>query len=428
MAFEYLKRAIQDGIRFSVGSSSDYCKSVDLEDFSCFEKTNLPQRGSIRGFEFKDYYPQVFSVIRHLYGISDISYLLSLAGESSLNFFGSEGKSGAFFFISQDKRFIGKTLKLSETTLLKSIILSYYNHLRRYPNTLISRYYGMHRIQKKGEATKRHFFIMSNVLYTENTIFEKYDLKGSSQGRRLKKKHIKDGSTFKDLDFIDRRSKIYLPEAKRKMFMDQLKIDTEFLSKLKLLDYSVFLGIHVRREAAKSLSTITRPLSPFISLSESVRRFRGQRAFRQACSELIERKKESDEHFEAEREGRSPIVLGISPSSSSSSSSLLQVQVKPNRDQEGLDSLAGSADTFKGSIFERDFGGMESGPIPGRPDQREIYYLGVIDLLTGWCSRKKLETVFKRIVYDKEGISATDPNSYAQRMIKFIDDIIEVSD
>ena len=58
-------------------------------------------------------------------------------------------------------------------------------------------------------------------------------------------------------------------------------------------------------------------------------------------------------------------------------------------------------------------------------DGSSVYYMGIIDILCQWDSKKRLERFFKSIRYDGDGISAIPPEPYAERFHKFIDSIME---
>ena len=100
----------------------------------------------------------------------------------------SSGKSGSFFYYTEDGKFMLKTIRREEFKLMKSILKSYYDHLTvDNPDTLISRIFGLHKIlfyRKKSKTTKKIYFcIMNNVFNTVNKIDRRYDLKGSTRGR-----------------------------------------------------------------------------------------------------------------------------------------------------------------------------------------------------------------------------------------------------
>ena len=78
-------------------------------------------------FKFKDYAPWVFRYLRTHFHIDAADYLVSLTGKYVLSELGSPGKSGSFFYFSQDYRFIIKTIRSSEHKFLRSILSDYYH-------------------------------------------------------------------------------------------------------------------------------------------------------------------------------------------------------------------------------------------------------------------------------------------------------------
>eukprot|EP00029_Vermamoeba_vermiformis_P008919 TRINITY_DN4299_c0_g2_i1.p1 TRINITY_DN4299_c0_g2~~TRINITY_DN4299_c0_g2_i1.p1 ORF type:complete len:675 (-),score=169.84 TRINITY_DN4299_c0_g2_i1:8-2032(-) len=60
-------------------------------------------------------------------------------------------------------------------------------------------------------------------------------------------------------------------------------------------------------------------------------------------------------------------------------------------------------------------------------DETELYFIGVIDVLTIYNIKKKLERFFKVYVMlqDSKGISVTPPQRYAERFLKKVDEIID---
>jgi len=75
------------------------------------------------------------------------------------------------------------------------------------------------------------------------------------------------------------------------------------------------------------------------------------------------------------------------------------------------------------SVFTRYEGGCQSVGPDGRPGN-EIYFFGVIDILTEYGVKKRVESFGKRLKYDKNSISAINPPDYGERFKKFLADII----
>lgn len=55
----------------------------------------------------------------------------------------SAGKSGSFFFFSYDKKFLIKTMNNNELRVFKSALPDYIQHIKKNPNSLIARIYGI---------------------------------------------------------------------------------------------------------------------------------------------------------------------------------------------------------------------------------------------------------------------------------------------
>ena len=86
---------------------------------------------------------------------------------------------------------------------------------------------------------------MGSVFYTDLEIHRIYDLKGSTHGRAATEKEKRQETpVLKDLDFIENNEIIQIGKTKSKLFCEQLRRDTELLRKLKIMDYSLLLGIH----------------------------------------------------------------------------------------------------------------------------------------------------------------------------------------
>lgn len=56
----------------------------------------------------------MFRHLRELFAIDPADYMLAICGNDALREMSSPGKSGSFFYLTQDDRFIIKTLKKSE--------------------------------------------------------------------------------------------------------------------------------------------------------------------------------------------------------------------------------------------------------------------------------------------------------------------------
>lgn len=79
------------------------------------------------------------------------------AGEAS-------GASGSFFFFSNDKRFIVKTMTNSEKEFfLTKVVRSYFSHLKENPTSLLARIYGVYTVKIKGLCPV-HLMLMAHTM------------------------------------------------------------------------------------------------------------------------------------------------------------------------------------------------------------------------------------------------------------------------
>ena len=61
--------------------------------------------------------------MRELFTVDPADYMLAICGDAALREMSSPGKSGSFFYLTQDEQFMIKTVKKSE---VKVVDLSYY--------------------------------------------------------------------------------------------------------------------------------------------------------------------------------------------------------------------------------------------------------------------------------------------------------------
>ncbi|KAK3149621.1 hypothetical protein QOZ80_3AG0219950 [Eleusine coracana subsp. coracana] len=248
----YLMLNLQLGIRYTVGKitpvplrevrSNDFGPRARIRMyFPCEGSQYTPPHCSVNFF-WKDYCPMVFRNLREMFHIDAADYMMSICGDDSLKELSSPGKSGSIFYLSQDERFVIKTLRKSELKILLKMLPKYYNHVRAYDNTLITKFFGVHRITLKA-GRKVRFVVMGNMFCTELRIHRKYDLKGSTQGRSTKKENINENTTLKDLDLS---YVFHVDKPWREALFRQISLDCMFLESQCIIDYSMLLGIHFR--------------------------------------------------------------------------------------------------------------------------------------------------------------------------------------
>ncbi|KAI5966084.1 MSS4 [Candida margitis] len=334
------------GIRVAVSYKAMGVRKLTSADFNQVQKFTFQDNDTITpasnyDFRFYDYAPQVFRWLRDQFNIDQANYLISITGQLIVSQIKSEGKSGSFFYFSKDKVYLIKTLRYNEFKFLQKILESYVDHVGKNNNTLISQFYGLHRVKvrsSKGKSKTHHFVIMNNLFPPNAILIQTYDLKGSTAGRYTQVTKGKKSHTLKDKNFLESKVKIKFGPDNREEFFKQLESDAHFLIKNGIMDYSLLLGIcnsktgHSNREHMEE-STPKERLNYFYHQDGGI----------QATSESNQ-------------------------------------------------------------------------PLP------EIYYLGIIDCLTYYSVRKRLETFFRTFGQSRSAISAVPPKEYGLRFLKFIKD------
>ncbi|KAI8356205.1 hypothetical protein BD560DRAFT_455896 [Blakeslea trispora] len=378
------------GIRIAVGRvSAKISRPLSDEDFVAAHKLvfdvagNELTPGVKYDFKFKDYAPWVFRYLRENFHVDAADYMMSLTNKYILSEIGSPGKSGSFFYYSRDYRFIIKTIHHSEHKFMRKILKDYYEHVSNNPNTLLCRFYGLHRI-KLPRGRKIHFVVMGNVLPPNKDIHQTYDLKGSLYGRLTSDQDIKKNprTVRKDQNWIKDRRQLQFGGVKQELFLKQLERDVDLLKRLRIMDYSLLIGIHDLRKGNtecirdQSLQMITPRTKKMIS--DGLLR-------KQTKAEIMRKalKKAKSMHV-------NPSELPIS-----------------------------SSEERRWCVFYADDGGYKASDQDNKPLDK-IYYVGVIDILTPYNLTKRLETFWKSITQDKETISSVNPLTYGKRFMNFM--------
>lgn len=389
-------------------------------------------------FKFKDYAPWIFRDLRRIFQIDAADYLVSLTGKYILSELGSPGKSGSFFYFSRDYRFIIKTLHHAEHKFLRKILQQYHQHAKQFPNTLISQFYGLHRV-KTSFGKKIHFVVMNNLFPPHMDIHSTYDVKGSTVGR-ITTEDDKRGNprgTLKDLNWLNSKQFLKFSNEKKKAFLEQVEKDVQLLANLKIMDYSLLLGMHNMKEASASPTVVqtTTPERP------------GQASTPASPAPLIRTPSVSGQNYRhrdlrrmvTPRDG--PVTL--SQLATQSGASLPSPVVAPAHGAQNSPSIDRTLDQashaplasilsiepglqqsvgMQHNIFYQFEGGIRSHDSNGLPGDI-IYFLGIIDLLTNYGPRKKLENMWKGLGKSdetKQQISAVPPARYASRFRDFV--------
>ncbi|CUA74210.1 1-phosphatidylinositol-4-phosphate 5-kinase [Rhizoctonia solani] len=371
-----------NGIRVSVSRCQAKLKRpLTDEDFSAAHKFSFDTIGNELtpsakyDFKFKDYAPWVFRSLREEhFALDPADYLVSLTGKYILSEVGSPGKSGSFFYYSRDYRFIIKTIHHAEHKFLRKILPQYYAHIASNPHTLLSRFYGLHRV-KLPHGRKIHFVVMNNLFPAHLDIHETYDLKGSTVGREYDEAKARENprAVLKDVNWIHRHKQLEFGPEKRAFLQAQLERDKQFLQTVGVMDYSLLVGIHnVKRGNRDNLRRNTLK------------------------------------------------VFSPTPRRQPSKAKTAKYQIQTTGTELAEQDLpVAQPEQQARFIFYADDGGYRA---TGEDNHAmgTVYYLGVIDILTPWNTKKKLEGIWKGLSADRHKISPVPSHEYGERFFAFL--------
>ncbi|KAG4200730.1 hypothetical protein ERO13_A05G232300v2 [Gossypium hirsutum] len=385
---------LQLGIRYFVGKDASILRDLKPSDFDPKEKfwTRFPVEGSKLTpphqsveFRWKDYCPVVFRHLRDLFQVDPADYMVAICGSDALRELSSPGKSGSFFYLTQDDRFMIKTVKKSEVKVLIRMLPSYYQHVSKYENSLVTKFFGVHCVKPIG-GQKTRFIVMGNLFCSDYRIHRRFDLKGSSHGRSTDKpeEEIDETTTLKDLDlnYVFRLQRNWFQEL-----MKQIDRDCEFLEAERIMDYSLLVGLHFRDDNRGDKMG----LSPFLLRTGKKDSYQNEK-FMRGCRFL-----------EAELQDMDRILAGQKP--------LIRL---------GANMPARAVRMSRRSDFDQ----YTQGGVGLFSHSGEVYevvlYFGIIDILQDYDISKKLEHAYKSLQADPSSISAVGPKLYSKRFRDFI--------
>ncbi|KAH0615553.1 hypothetical protein JD844_004984 [Phrynosoma platyrhinos] len=302
--------------------------------------------------------------------------------------------------MSNDKHFFLKTQSRKEIRFLLASLPKYLDHMERYPHSILVKFLGVHSI-------------------------------------------------------------IIPPEKKqRSWFVRQVELDTQFLRKLHVIDYSLLVGLQPLHEDERILNKALVDIIARTTMSVNESFFRHQTVAslaneaRPSVSSYISQVFSSADHFyklSPESKGTLQTVLGLylkhRPSTeidlniSTRSEAFMRDVLAPyllrGNSCDEIPSYFGQMDTvgnnhiFRGSSLTDTSFYLDQNlrllpncrnpfHVIDGPDYR--YFVGIIDFFTVFGFRKKLESLWKSIRYRNQSFSTVHPACYAQRLCQWVED------
>ncbi|KAL1157344.1 hypothetical protein V6Z11_A08G149400 [Gossypium hirsutum] len=322
--------------------------------------------------------------------------MMLICSDETLRKVSSSVRAGNMFLLSKDNRFVIRTLRKSEVRVLLEMLPDYYNHLRKFRNTVLNKLYGAHVVKPVGGA-KVYFVVVANIFKSDLLMHRCYDLKGSLQGRKVEKMRFREKILHKesDLDFL-----FYLEPLVRHRLLKQIKYDCAFLEAAGVMDYSLMLGLHVKG-------------SPQGLLDAGRSRSAGSQGSVDSSSSTDSRRMSCDSLSRNSIDMGSELSFGDQwlPNSSNNSS-------------------FGEEMSARGVHVPKN--GTANISSEGSPKSRECYdvllYFGIVDFFQNYSVIKRIEHAYKSLQFDRKMIAAVNPKAYSSRFQEFISDIFKADD
>ena len=261
-AMEFFMRDILLGIAHCIYDSKSYGKisfnnlinnleeenqavtkhNINFDNFKLNDDTVL--NSQFLDVKIINYAPKIFAYLRNYEEINIDEMTESfLPKNNKKGISESQGKSGSFFISTDDSQYMVKTLKVDEFDLIRKTFLNeYVKYISKNKDSLLCRIYGMYNIiLSQGEEIL--IIVMRNVIGEfKDNIVAKYDLKGSTKNRITEFEMEKtDSKTLKDLNFNEMERGIFISNDSIQHFRDIIQLDSIFLKRMELMDYSLFL-------------------------------------------------------------------------------------------------------------------------------------------------------------------------------------------
>ena len=409
-------------------NQSDMIKYIENESDSNIDISNIPDISNSNLSENKIKYineinisyvlysPLVFYFLRKIDNLSFENIIFSILPENNTNSIKkTQGRSGNFFILTDDKQYILKTINnLEMEFILSKFLKNYYHYLnddnQKNNDSILSRIYGLYKIYFTGGDTM-NLILMKNIYcnFHIDNILNKYDLKGSSKNREtliVNKDDYKD-KVLKDINFVGIEKFLYIDKDHIQELRNIVKRDSEFLESLNVMDYSLLvIKIKVNKKEYDFLvnnNLINNNLN----------------------NELINDNSISNKDNDNNQNYNSTNNININKNVNYNNDINVEKNTKNNKDNNDINNIEKDKNVLdeiqmnisklninciKKYLFKSIFNDI-------------IYIIGIIDFFQVYDMKKKIEAKLKRVNSNKFSISCINSKDYKIRFINNFENI-----
>ncbi|XP_008284390.1 phosphatidylinositol 4-phosphate 5-kinase-like protein 1 [Stegastes partitus] len=401
--FYNLTCMMKEGLAAAIQSTIDNAPTNELSD----DDFTLEVTQIHKDFTMETFAGPVFASLRGSLGMTEQEYQQSLCSENCYLQFISNSKSKADFFLTNDKRFFLKTQNKREIKFLLANLKIYMEHLRKYPHSLLVKFLGVHRIQIP-RRRKKYFIVMQSVFYPDDRINARYDIKGCEVSRWTEP--APEGSqiivVLKDLNF---EGQFITLDQQRPWLLRQVEIDTQFLRRLNVLDYSLLLAHqplhHDERHQGLSFATLIMRTKKSVNPGSSP-----IHANMAAVPGAVIEDDSTLPLSETDSGLKLPHAWGAL---SCGSLQTCRVHARPG---------SGTAELPDFKTQNRRLLPNLKNPLHVIDGPEQRYFIGIIDIFTVYSFKKRLEHLWKRLRHPGRSFSTVSPQTYCLRLCQWVQD------
>ncbi|GET93098.1 phosphatidylinositol-4-phosphate 5-kinase-like protein [Leishmania tarentolae] len=392
-------------------SPAERANAIEPEDCSAVHQLSVPytdRKGRQVKVHVTEYAPEVFSYLRQLKGLTELQFADEWSlPENRLKMELGEGRSQALFLKSKTMLLICKTISVEEANILLRALHAYTLHIITYPNSVLMRFY---MLLKVSVGSEEGYILCSNDIFGDApALHEKWDIKGRVPKKDKKPHHphlsrrdkerdanatntrknqhgMADPAIDESHESRDRESAIdvrgttedpqklctlhdkdltrcfWLPCTMRRQILEGLFRDYDFLENSGMMDYSLLIGVAYQDNEKQLPDKRCNIENRNTASSSGV-----------ACASTPTEMR------------RSSLATGGPPSDK-------RMTLMPCPEFEN---------------------GVRS------VDDQEVYYIGIIDVLTTYTWKKKTANFFKSFLWKQKMLSTIPPHRYARRIRSF---------
>ena len=410
-------------------NQSDMIKYIENESDSNVDLSNIPDITNINlresqikfineiNISYVLYSPLVFYFLRKIDNLSFENLIFSLLPENNTNSIKkTQGRSGNFFILTDDKQYILKTINNLEMEFITTKFLkNYYHYLndnnQENNNSILSRIYGLYKINFTGSISM-NLILMKNIYcnFHINNILKKYDLKGSSKNREtliVNENDYKD-KVLKDINFVGLEKFLYIDKNNIQELKNIVKRDSEFLESLNVMDYSLLvIKIKINKKESDFLinnNLINNKLNNDVINDNNINNKDNENNQNYNKNDNIKINKNVNNNID------------INDENSTKNNNNLDNNVNNiEKDKNILDEIQMNIskvniNCIKKYLFKSIYNDI-------------IYIIGIIDFFQVYDMKKKIETKLKRVNSDKFSISCINSKDYKIRFINNFENI-----